>query len=231
MAFVGISVFAVTLPSYTYEPDSRTAYALDRVIQELSSSRRAQVQQDSLESMRSILLDVRSEHQNPALLLELQRLDREMSDFKNTLRDSQIPQDSLEALKSALLVLQTQRQSYTAILARSLRPFGMLIFVEGIAWFLLRQYRNLIEDYKSFVRIYLKRSNYLIAFRAAPTAQAGSPLADVIKGLLNEDLTGRLAKDETTEALEARKDREQGPILESIKELKELVKVKLSSSH
>ena len=47
----------------------------------------------------------------------------------------------------------------------SIRPAGALIFIEAIAWFLLRQYRALIEDYKIFHRMYLKRANYLIAYR------------------------------------------------------------------
>ena len=58
--------------------------------------------------------------------------------------------------------------------SHSLRPTGMLIFMEGIAWFLLRQYRVLIEEYKSFLRVYLKRSSYLIAWKAASFVRTSS---------------------------------------------------------
>ena len=49
----------------------------------------------------------------------------------------------------------------------------------------------------------------------------------MIRALLNEDLTGRLGKDQTTEALEAMKLRAEGPILESMKELKDMIKNKV----
>jgi hypothetical protein len=42
--------------------------------------------------------------------------------------------------------------------------------------------------------------------------------------LLNEDLTGHLGRDQTREALETLKFRDEGPILESVKELKDLIK-------
>jgi hypothetical protein len=49
----------------------------------------------------------------------------------------------------------------------------------------------------------------------------------VIRALLSEDLTGRLGKDQTTEGLEALKIREDGPILDSMRELKDLIKSKV----
>lgn len=142
------------------------------------------------------------------------------------------PQEIARALAQLNDTLKGEPQlnPFPLIFARSLRPFGMLIFIEGIAWFLLRQYRSLIQDYKTFVRIQLQRSNYLIALKAAATVEAGSPVADVIRAILSEDLTGRLSKEQTTEALETMKYREDAPILEALKELKELVKVKLSGS-
>jgi hypothetical protein len=63
--------------------------------------------------------------------------------------------------------------------------------------------------------------------RNSCSLQVGTPSADVIRALLNEDLTGRLGKDQTTEALEAMKLRAEGPILESMKELKDMIKNKV----
>jgi hypothetical protein len=131
-------------------------------------------------------------------------------------------QRSNVAQQQQLDLLQRNQSPYINLLGRALRPFGMLVFVEGIAWFLLRQYRSLIEDYKGFVRGQLRRSSYLVALKAC--VQAGTSYADVIRALLSEDLTGRLVKDQTTEALEAMKVREDGPILESMRELKDLIK-------
>ena len=63
--------------------------------------------------------------------------------------------------------------------------------------------------------------------KAAKDAQHGTQYAQVIRALLSEDLTGRLERGETTEALEAMKVRDDGPIMESMKEVTNLVKSKM----
>jgi hypothetical protein len=85
------------------------------------------------------------------------------------------------------------------------RSFAMLVFLEAIAWFLLRQYRSLIEDYKSFYRYYMRRANYLAAIKISSQRGGDSQFAAIVKTLLAEDLTGRLKKDETTETLEGQR--------------------------
>lgn len=207
MAFVGVSVFAVTIPTNFMDELSlnRSAFQLDGERASYLAS------QDLLR------------RQNEARPTE--SADARMAATIDALQRSYAAQQSqLDLLQRNQLVPPSP---YPALLGRAMRPFGMLIFVEGIAWFLLRQYRSLIEDYKGFVRIQLRRSSYLIALRAASSVQAGTPSADVIRTLLSEDLTGRLGKDQTTEALEAMKVREDGPILESMKELKDLIKSKV----
>jgi hypothetical protein len=82
---------------------------------------------------------------------------------------------------------------------------AMLIFLEAIAWFLLRQYRALIEDYKSFYRYYMRRANYLAAFKLAAEHSNQKLMGDVVETLLAEDLTGRLKRGETTETLESQR--------------------------
>ncbi|RUW97104.1 hypothetical protein EOA30_28640 [Mesorhizobium sp. M8A.F.Ca.ET.059.01.1.1] len=85
------------------------------------------------------------------------------------------------------------------------RAFAMLIFIEAIAWFLLRQYRSLIEDYKSFYRYYMRRANYLAALKISNQPRGDAQFALIVRTFLAEDLTGRLKRDETTETLEGQR--------------------------
>ena len=94
----------------------------------------------------------------------------------------------------------------------ALRPFGLLIFIEAIAWFLLRQYRSSTEDFKNFHRIYLRRSNYLIARKALAEINSFEKSRTIAKELLSEDLSGRLSEGQTTEAIEAMRMDENNPV-------------------
>ncbi|MDR5776300.1 MULTISPECIES: hypothetical protein [unclassified Caballeronia] len=84
----------------------------------------------------------------------------------------------------------------------ALRPFELLIFIEAIAWFLLRQYRSLTEDFKKLHRIYLRRSNYMIARRALVEIKSFEKSRTIAKELLSEDLSGRLFEGQSTEAID-----------------------------
>jgi hypothetical protein len=96
---------------------------------------------------------------------------------------------------------------------RAIRPFGILIFIEGIAWFLLRQYRALMEDYKAFHRGYIRRVNILVAFKILHDNPNPPQAVLALAGALwTEDLSGRLKKDETTENLEGIRAIEPNPI-------------------
>ena len=46
-----------------------------------------------------------------------------------------------------------------------LRATGILLLVESIAFFFLKQYRFLLSDYKHFFIIYAKRSDYAAAIK------------------------------------------------------------------
>jgi hypothetical protein len=102
--------------------------------------------------------------------------------------------------------------SYSGILGipgrqlfQGFRSTLMLIFIEAIAWFLLRQYRALVEDYKSFYRYYMRRANYLIVLKLASQNSDKSLEESLVKALLSEDLSGRLKRGETTENLEGQR--------------------------
>jgi hypothetical protein len=107
---------------------------------------------------------------------------------------------------------------------RTIRPTGMLIFVEGVAWFLLRQYRALIEDYKVFFNIYLRRTNFLIALKLLTTTALNEDQKAFFSKLLTEEqAVGRMKQGETTEGLERAKLSEPNPLVEVLRELKEII--------
>ncbi|NQX97874.1 MAG: hypothetical protein HRT73_08355 [Flavobacteriales bacterium] len=90
-----------------------------------------------------------------------------------------------------------------------LRPVCMLIFIESIAWFLLRQYRNSMEDYKYLYRIHLKRKNYQICYYLLSEENNNIDANMIVQTLLNEDISGKLLSGETTESLETKKIKEE----------------------
>jgi hypothetical protein len=109
------------------------------------------------------------------------------------------------------------------------RPTGVLIFVESIAWFLLRQYRALVEDYKWFYRLYLKRANYLAALRILSPNTMRPEEVFVAVSLIQEDLSRRLKSVETIESIEKLKPPEESPVTEILRMLtnvKDKAKVK-----
>jgi hypothetical protein len=116
----------------------------------------------------------------------------------------------------------TRDDRYPDYLFHAIRPTGVLIFLEAIAWFLLRQYRALIEDYKWFHRLYLKRANYLAAIRLFEKEVVRPEDVFVAASLIREDLSGRLQKGETTEGLEALKQGEDDPVSQLIKTIASL---------
>jgi hypothetical protein len=51
------------------------------------------------------------------------------------------------------------------ILALSVRPTLILLFIESISWYLLKQHKNLLADYKYYHLIYNKKMNYLVSHK------------------------------------------------------------------
>ena len=112
-----------------------------------------------------------------------------------------------------------EKPDISIYLTQSIRPTGALLFIEAIAWFLLNQYRALIEDYKSFHRMYLKRANYLISFRTLAKDSTLETRLLLVMSLLEEDFSGKLMSGETTESLETIKTVDQNPIFTLINSL------------
>lgn len=120
------------------------------------------------------------------------------------------------AIFYATLPEPRQEEVQTIYWIRALRSTGMLMFLEAIAWFLLRQYRSLIEDFKSFHRIYMKRANYLAAITILEKEKVRSEDLLVIGALLGEDFSGKLITGETTESLESIKNEGVNPVFNLI---------------
>ena len=109
--------------------------------------------------------------------------------------------------------------SLTEYLPRVVRPTGILIFVEAIAWFLLRQYRVQIEDYKTFYRIYLRRANLLIALKTISSAPKDRAQVALAAAFLQDDQSGHLRKNETTETLAALSASDPNPVFDLFRDL------------
>lgn len=93
-----------------------------------------------------------------------------------------------------------------------LRSTGVLIFIEAVAWFLLKQFRSLIEDHKQFTRLYLKRANYLAAFALLRGPGTKPETTLLAAALIQEDLSGVLRTGETLEAIEKEKIEDKNPV-------------------
>lgn len=118
------------------------------------------------------------------------------------------------------LPAQNVPESLTKYWPQLIRPTGVLVFIESVAWFLLRQYRSLIEDYKSFHRIHLKRANYLAAYILLESEEVTPEKMFLIASLINEDHSGKLQNGETTESLESNKQVITDPVSEVLETLK-----------
>jgi hypothetical protein len=147
------------------------------------------------------------------------RIYRLTEDSKNSLTPTSEMKDALSELQNLTTAMNrptnvTIGSLLTRFLMNNSRALGMLFFIETISWFLLRQYRSLVEDYKWFYRLYIKRQNYLVAFLIARNIKGPKdPTSLVSKALIEEDLSGRIAVGMTTEELENLKLVDQNPVM------------------
>src|SRR6185437_1379455 len=100
---------------------------------------------------------------------------------------------------------------------------GVLVSIEAIAWFLLRQYRALVEDYKAFHRIYMRRRTFLVAYKLFEGGEAGEGEKTLVLAMLADDWTGKLSAGQTTESIEANKLLEANPFSALIGRLADLL--------
>lgn len=101
----------------------------------------------------------------------------------------------------------------------ALRAFGMLVFVEAIAWFLLRQYRTLLDDQKWALRQQMRRTNVLAALALVDTNEDSRHA--LVQSLLNEDYRGILEPNQSTETLERGKAADGNDVFDFAKKVLE----------
>lgn len=101
-----------------------------------------------------------------------------------------------------------------AYLMGSLRPAAMLVFVEALAWFLLRQYRSLLDEYMRFHRMAQRRADFLTAFLTIGKSNSPDATVLVLTALLQEPSALILKNGESTVALEENKAAFSNPIFD-----------------
>jgi len=103
--------------------------------------------------------------------------------------------------------------------------FGALFFVEFIAFFFLKQYRIMLEEYRYYEAIKRKRQDNLKLVELIDTYKDNIDLLKLLTENLSQTVVKRLSKGETTEILETQKIVNQdldifGKLTELVKEVR-----------
>jgi hypothetical protein len=103
--------------------------------------------------------------------------------------------------------------------------FGALFFVEFIAFFFLKQYRIMLEEYRYYEAIKRRRQDNLNLVELINTYKDNIDLLKLLTENLSQTVVTRLSKGETTEILETQKIVNQdldifGKLTELVKEVK-----------
>jgi hypothetical protein len=122
-------------------------------------------------------------------------------------------------LQGAIFV-RIKYDNFTEHLLSVAPRFGVLFFIETIAFFFLRQYRAAMDEFRYFEAIQRNREETLAIIRLLKdSGKEVDPLALVKEGCFYSH-TGKLAKGETTELIESRKlDKDQTELIEKIIQL------------
>jgi hypothetical protein len=102
----------------------------------------------------------------------------------------------------------------TEIFRDSLRPIGMLFFIEALSWFLLKQYQSSTQEYSKYLAKADKKTNYLIAFLANEQTKSTEERIMILTSLLQPTQAFILKEGETTEGLEMQKMQNSNPLFE-----------------
>jgi hypothetical protein len=111
---------------------------------------------------------------------------------------------------------------------RVLAPgFGILFFIELVAFFFLRQYRSAMDDFRYFDAVRRSREESLVILKMFAENPNEVSTTNVLAAMTIYSSAGKLGKDETTEMLEVRKmQRDESVVFEKLAEtlgaLKEL---------
>lgn len=81
----------------------------------------------------------------------------------------------------------------------------MLIFIQVLAGFFLRQYRSSMEEFRYYEAILRHRESQQLSYLLRKTADDKRALAKFAEEILKEPIVGRLARGETTNIIESQK--------------------------
>jgi hypothetical protein len=104
---------------------------------------------------------------------------------------------------------------------RILAPgFGILFFIELIAFFFLRQYRSAMDDFRYFDAVRRSREESLVILKMFAENPNEVSTTDVLAAMSIYSSAGKLGKDETTEMIEVRKmHRDETFVFEKLAEI------------
>lgn len=83
--------------------------------------------------------------------------------------------------------------------ALTIRPTFVLIFIQSISYYLLRQYRSLISDYKYFYKEFLQKSKIFLAYQLIQNKSMDEMEKKLVDKLLNKDCSEQNINSEPSE--------------------------------
>ncbi|WP_458376621.1 hypothetical protein [Pseudomonas pergaminensis] len=104
--------------------------------------------------------------------------------------------------QTATLNIPTQAGNFLLLLAPK---FGILFFIEFVAFFFLRQYRSAMDEFRYYESIARKREEVNALLRLSADSDANIKLMELIKNDSYFSKSSVLEKNQTTEIIEARK--------------------------
>jgi hypothetical protein len=118
---------------------------------------------------------------------------------------AEVLRKEVDAMKTSIAELEDDDSSLsTDTIIHYLRNFGMLLFVELLAFFFLRQYRSAMDDFRYFEAIQ-RRQSELIALLRLMESGGGINLDKLLAKNAFFSSAGTLSRGETTEWLEGRR--------------------------
>jgi hypothetical protein len=83
--------------------------------------------------------------------------------------------------------------------------FGILIFIELLAFFFLRQYRSAMDEFRHYEAIQRRREEVFVLIKLLKEPELKTDVAEIVKSACYFSSGGKLLAGETTEIIEARK--------------------------
>ncbi|HDX9683735.1 hypothetical protein [Bacillus cereus] len=98
-----------------------------------------------------------------------------------------------------------QETSMLSIVISYIPRFGAMIFIEVIAFFFLKQYKIMMEEFRYYERIKRRRQDNFAVFNLVKEFNEESDLKKILENCKFEESNSRLLNGETTEVLEVSK--------------------------